>query len=74
MGAVTQVTMPQADIYREMFKEYGDVVNVDEMSKMLKVGKSTAYKLLRKNRIRHFRIGVDYKIPKYFILQYLGLV
>jgi len=40
-----------------MFNEYDDMVTVEEMQKMIGVGKNTAYNLLKENKIKCFRIG-----------------
>jgi excisionase family DNA binding protein len=54
-----------------MFDLYADVVNVDEMCKMQKIGKNTAYILLSTNTIRSKKIGKVYKIPKKNIERFL---
>ena len=59
------------DTYRVMFKDYPDVVTVEQMSKMLGISMKTAYILLRENKILHFRVGRTYKIPKLNILRYM---
>ena len=62
------------DTYLVMFKEYPDVVDVEQMSKMIGISTKTAYKLLRENKIEHFKIGRTYKIPKLNILLYINVV
>lgn len=57
-----------------MFKNYPDVVTVEQMSEMLGISTKTAYKLLKENKIKHFMIGRIYKIPKYYILTYLEIL
>jgi len=54
-----------------MFRNYPDVVNVEQMSKMLNVGKNTAYNLVTQNVIRSVKIGRVHKIPKINIIRYL---
>ena len=55
-----------------MFRDYPDVVNVDEMCRMLGgISTKLAYKLLSSNKILSIRIGREYKIPKVFIVEYL---
>lgn len=56
---------------RKMFRNYPDVVNVEQMSKMLNVGKNTAYSLVTQNVIRSVKIGRVHKIPKINIIRYL---
>lgn len=60
--------------YSAVFKDYPDVVTVEQMSEMLGISTKTAYKLLNDDCIKHFKIGRIFKIPKYNILIYLGLV
>lgn len=54
-----------------MFNEYDDMVTVEEMQKMIGVGKNTAYNLLKENKIKCFRIGRNWKIPKESIENYI---
>lgn len=62
------------ETYTSIFKDYPDVVTVEQMSEMLGISTKTAYKLLKNNVIQHFMIGRIYKIPKYYILTYLKLL
>ena len=39
-------------------------LTVSELSKVLKVGRSTAYELVRSASIRSYRAGTQYRIPK----------
>ena len=47
-----------------MFEEYPDVVTVNHLMKMLNIGKSSAYELLKNNQIGSVRVGKRYIIPK----------
>lgn len=62
------------DTYLVMFKNYPDVVDVEQMSEMLGISTKTAYKLLHENVIEYFKIGRKYKIPKLNILQYINVL
>ena len=55
----------------EIFKNYPDLVNLVMMIDMLSISRSTAYKLLQDNTIKHCRIGNSYRIPKKNIIEYL---
>lgn len=66
--------MKKTETYEAVFKDYPDVVTVEEMSQMLGISTKTAYRLLKNNVIDHFMIGRIYKIPKYHILNYLNLL
>ena len=62
------------DAYHVMFKEFPDVVDVDQMSRMLGISTKTGYRLLQENKIIHFKVGRTYKIPKLHILTYLNVL
>lgn len=54
-----------------IFSEYEDIVSVDDVMKMLHIGRSNVYKLLREKEIKSIRIGVKYIIPKKSIIDFL---
>ena len=54
-----------------MFKNYPDVITVEDLMEMLHIGKSSAYKLLHNNQIRHVRSGKKYIIPKQSVIAFL---
>ena len=55
-----------------MFMEYPDVVEVDDLRKMLGgISKKLAYRLLTEEEIRSVRVGRAYKIPKLCVIEYL---
>ena len=66
--------MTGSEAYRVMFRDYPDVVTVEQMSRMLGISDKTAYALLRDNKIEHFKVGRTYKIPKIHILSYLKVI
>ena len=53
-----------------MFSEYGDVVTVSELAKMLSIGRNTAYELLKGNQIRHVKVGRKYIVPKSAVIDF----
>lgn len=55
-----------------MFENYPDVVTVDDLTKMLHIGKNTAYKLINNKVIKSVKIGKVHKIPKSYIMEYLN--
>lgn len=58
-------------ILKISLNSYSDVMDLKEMCNVLKVSKKTGYKLLKENKIKHFKIGRVYRIPKIFICSYL---
>ena len=60
------------DLYKVMFPEYPDVVNVEQLSEMLGgVSIKTVYLLLKSVKIKSLYFGKRYKIPKLFVVEYL---
>lgn len=56
----------------ELFLDYPDVVTVNDVVKMLRVGRTTAYELVKKNKIKNVKkIGDRYRIPKRSVIEYL---
>lgn len=54
-----------------MFHDYGDILTVDELMEMLKIGRNTAYSLLRKKQIQAIRLGRTYRIPREKVIEYI---
>lgn len=57
--------------YNVMFVSYPDIVNVKQLQEMLGIGITLAYRLVSENKIKAFKIGREYKIPKANIIAYL---
>lgn len=56
----------------DMFAEYPDVVNVEQLCKMLGgISRKLAYRLLASGELRSVRIGRSYRIPKLCVIEYL---
>ncbi len=54
-----------------MFEKFGDVVTVKELGKMLRVGDSKAYSLVRNGEIQSVRVGKKIVIPKENVINFL---
>ena len=63
--------MMKTHVYNTMFKEYPDVLNVDDMSQILSISVKTVYKLLKDQSVEHLKIGREYRIPKINLIKYL---
>lgn len=56
----------------DMFAEYPDVVDVEQLRRMLGgIGRKLAYRLLASGEMRCVRIGRSYRIPKLCVIEYL---
>ena len=56
-----------------MFKEYNDLITIDELCQMLEIGRNTAYHLLNSDLIKAFKCGRVWKIPKEAVEQFIRL-
>lgn len=55
-----------------MFESYPDVVEVDDLRRMLGgISRRLAYRLLADQEIRSVKVGRAYKIPKVCVIEYL---
>ena len=48
-----------------------ELITIEEVMKILKIGKNTAYRLLDDNEIEAFRIGNKWKIPRSSVYKYI---
>ncbi len=56
-----------------MLNKYKDILTVKDLCEILGIGKNTAYRLLQNGEIKSIRIGNKYKIPKEYLLEYIGV-
>jgi len=56
-----------------MFEQYPDVVTVRELCEMLKIGRNTAYGLVRSGLIPAVLVGRQYRIRKIDIAAYFSI-
>jgi hypothetical protein len=58
--------------YTNLFIDYPDVVDLQQFREMLGgIADSTARKLMRENRVRHYNIRNKYLIPKAWVIEYV---
>ena len=55
----------------KMFDEFDDILTVDDIAKILKIGRNKAYNLVNAGTIKSIRIGKKYRIPKSSIVEYI---
>ena len=58
-------------LLKEMLKEYDDVLEVEQLQKILSLGRANTYNLLKNKEIRAFKIAGAYKIPKACVIEYI---
>ncbi|MCQ2485220.1 MAG: helix-turn-helix domain-containing protein [Clostridia bacterium] len=55
-----------------LFSEYPDVITVDDLQNMLKIGRNSAYDILKTGMIKTIKIGKKYIIPKQSVINFLA--
>lgn len=55
----------------ELFKDYDEVLCIEEVHKILKLSKNTIYKLIAKGDIKTIKIGNKHIVPKQNLIDYL---
>ena len=59
--------------YTDMFKDYPDVITVDDLQNMLHIGRNTAYGMLKDGAIKTIKIGKKYIIPKQSVIEFINV-
>jgi len=57
----------------KLFENYKDVVNIEDLTQMLNIGRNKAYELINSGIIKSFKIGKIHKIPKVWIMDYIQM-
>jgi excisionase family DNA binding protein len=65
------VEISTQEIYRVVFKEYPDIMDVKQVSKLLGVSTKTVYRLLREGLIDSLKIGREFRVPKVNVMRYV---
>lgn len=55
----------------ELFSDLPDVLTVHQARQALGVGRPAIYRLLSENRLRCFKVGNAYKIPKTSLVEFV---
>lgn len=48
-----------------------ELLTVEQLCRILKIGKNTAYKLIQTGEIKGFRVGRSWKIPRDSVIEYI---
>ena len=62
------------DVYSLFFSQYPDVLTTYDVQEILGISNKTLYHLLHTSQLRSIKVGHCYRIPKIYLLQYLGIV
>lgn len=54
-----------------MFQNFDDILTIDELAELLKIGKNTAYRLINTGQIESIRIGRTHRIPKKSVIKFI---
>lgn len=55
-----------------MFESYEDILTIQEVADILKIGTTQAYKIVRSGQLKAFKEGKDWKIPKPALIEYVA--
>lgn len=59
------------EIYRLLFKEYPDVLDVKLVSKLLGISTKTVYKLINSGDLPCLKVGREFRILKVAVMKYM---
>lgn len=54
-----------------MFEQCDDILTVEEVAELLKIGMTQAYRILRSGNLKGYKEGRDWKIPKQALINYV---
>ena len=54
-----------------MFQDYDEVVTIEDVCAMLKIGKNNAYRLVKEDKLHGWKIGRTWKIARQSVSDYI---
>ena len=60
--------------YNLFLKEYPDVLTTKDLQSILGISGKTVFSILHSGQIKSIKVGRNFRIPKIYLLQYLGLI
>jgi hypothetical protein len=57
--------------YKEVLKEYNDILLPEDVQKILHTGRNSVYGCLARGDIKSIKVGKKYKIPKLNLLEFI---
>jgi excisionase family DNA binding protein len=59
------------EIFRLVFKDYPDVLDVKQVSKILGISTKTVYKLINNETLSFLKVGREFRILKVTVMKYM---
>ena len=73
MMSKDDISIKEEFVNTHLFSEYGDIVSVEDVMKMLHIGRTAVYNLLKTKAIRTVKVGRKYIISKQSVIDFLSL-
>lgn len=54
-----------------MFESYDDILTIEEVAELLRIGMTQAYRIVRSGSLKGYKEGKDWKIPKQALINYV---
>ena len=54
-----------------LISQFGDILTIDDACEILKIGRGQCYGLLRTSRLKAFKMGKTWKIPKEAVIEFI---
>lgn len=55
-----------------MFEQYDDILTIEEVAELLRIGMTQAYRIVRSGNLKGYKEGKDWKIPKQALINYVA--
>lgn len=54
-----------------MFEQYDDILTIEEVAELLRIGMTQAYRIVRSGNLKGYKEEKDWKIPKQALINYV---
>ena len=54
-----------------MFEQYDDILTIEEVAELLRIGMTQAYRIVRSGNLKGSKEGKDWKIPKQALISFI---
>lgn len=62
------------DIYKIVFKEYPDILDVKQVGTILGISTKTVYKLIKNGSLTSLKVGREFRVPKVMLMKYMKVL